>query len=401
MRDPQMGSFNLWDTVYGEQTGTERFRSAVPLMSGYTLAAGEKTVGGNGALQLLLAEIDHRGRIVWEKTHDIPDLKSVVKLLNRPDGVLVLGGTSSGSTSNIWLGLFDLKGELLSEVTVTHKHALRPQDIIAMKDVPGYLLSASAETSNAGFYTQLYGLDTGGAIIFERAYRPGLDNQIFSLAPLSNGQYIGAGLVKNGEGQEQGWIAVMDVKGNIAWQRAYPYGASAKLAGIAAYDGGRVAVMGDTLEPGSRYRSGWAMMVSATDGQILWQRRARSGSAWFARGLIITGDKISALYNTALRRDERQEYARLLTFDSRGQLLAERGYFNGAGAHGAQLVEGKSGARIVVGSSDAVYTRKRTAAERKSGLKDDEITRGIDAWMVAGEEAPVAADRCASIGSPQ
>ena len=62
---------------------------------------------------------------------------------------------------------------------------------------------------------------------------------------------------------------------------------------------------------------------------------------------------------------------------------------------------GKSGARIVVGSSDAVYTRKRTAAEQKSGLKDDEITRGIDAWMVAGEEAPAAPDRCALVGSPR
>lgn len=395
MRDPRMGSFNLWDTVHGAPETSEWFLDAMALMNGHTLAAGLRQTPGDDHPHLLLAEIDHRGRIVWQQNHDVKNLRRVTKVTGRNDGVLVLGETGGKDHADLWLGLFDAKGNLQGETAITGKNALHPQDIVATEEGSGSYLALVNVEDARGAFPRLYKISRTGDVQFERSYRIGENNRLHGLARLDARRYVAAGMMRNGDGPEKGWVALFDAKGNMIWQRPYNYNAAARLAAIAAYDDNRILVAGDTQEPGAPGRSGWIMMLEVASGDIIWQRRLRSGAGWFARDVLVTGDKISALFETAQARGDKHPYARLLTFDSRGNLLEEEGYFNGAGAHAIRLAESKSGARLVIGHTDMIYTRPRTAQEKKAGLTEDEITKGIDAWLVAGEEARGAPDRCA------
>lgn len=121
-RSPDMGSYSVWDTVFGDEDKHELFQSALQLEDGDVLALGLRYArAGKDAqegvqkeqqipAELILAQVRPNGRVRWRQFHRIEGLISVVKLLAVEDGYLVLGNRRQAQNGKpvIWMGLLTL-----------------------------------------------------------------------------------------------------------------------------------------------------------------------------------------------------------------------------------------------------------------------------------------------------
>ena len=113
LRAPTLGAYNIWDGAHGEEDSDETYVYGDLLPdTGHVIVTGERYASGSKNPKLIIAEIDRRGRLVWEGVHDIDKLSHVRKLMRLDEQVVVLGALSDGPRSRaVWIGFFDLKGK--------------------------------------------------------------------------------------------------------------------------------------------------------------------------------------------------------------------------------------------------------------------------------------------------
>ncbi|HBR68903.1 MAG TPA: hypothetical protein DEA55_05960, partial [Rhodospirillaceae bacterium] len=90
MRKAEIGSYNVWDTVYGLRADIERFVGGTTSVAKNAVVAGERYFKVDADVTLVMAELDRRGRVIWEKEHDIKNLRKLVKFLPDKNGYIVL-----------------------------------------------------------------------------------------------------------------------------------------------------------------------------------------------------------------------------------------------------------------------------------------------------------------------
>jgi outer membrane protein assembly factor BamB len=255
----------------------------------------------------------------------------------------------------------------------------------------------------------------------------GLENSIHAVRGLEDGGYLAAGYSMGTDGRKDGWIVRLDKDGVIKWQRQYPRGAGAQFmaADTLRSDAFVVAGTAAPLIPGGA-RSGWVMAVHRDDGKIIWQRYLSGSLEFYGRDMLVTEDGIiSVLLDAEVLVEEGEpedesddplnyeeyvvesdfgvtsddalitDHVRIVRLNPRGVLLKNEEYFNGEGTDSMRFALGLNGERIIVGSTNMVYTLNDAVQDGPSGVEGTAVLRrGRDAWLSAAVPVDRYDDPC-------
>ncbi len=399
----EYGAYNVWDADYGEMETDERFVSASVLESGNIVAVGEIAAYGKPNIKVALAEIDQRGRIVWDVSQDVAGLQSLKKMLATPGGFAVMGAVKDkAGRPSVWLGFFDKAGKFLSQKIIADgQGALLPEDFILQNSGKGFLLSASAESGKkADSHAVLYHLDGAGRVLDRHSYMPGMGNRILGLSPAGKDFYVASGFLRGGDGRVAGWILKLNPDGSLVWQQQYPRGAAAQINKAVPMVGDYILAAGETRPKGKGHLAGWVMMIEADTGNVVWQRYYTGEMDQSARDVLVNADGLGSVMMqvskpAAVEASEKTRgYVRLLTVNPRGVLFRSDEYFNAEDAQGFQQIGGRAGERILMGRTDIVYK-----IEPKPGEPVETLRHGWNGWVVAAAPMESFADPCLT-GAP-
>lgn len=403
---PKIGSYTVWDATHGDVKFEERYKTG--LLSGgiYVMAAGERYGFEGGPVSLILHKLEKRGRIEWQKEHQIEGLRSVHKILPHPQGFLVAGDASQPQKSkgakpvtDLWLGVFSADGELVKQSRISSKDEhLEMQEMIALPAANKLLVSSYVRpVSGANGFSRLYLMDMNGKILTQRSYTPGVENKVIGLAETAPGTYAAAGYIWSGDGRRAGWVMSLSQNLSINWEQQYPRGRGAKFSHVMGYISNAMIVAGDTVPYGDGNRAGWVMAVDMNTGAPLWQRYYSGDMHYDAiEGLVSTEGLISILLAaqkplpvSGKEEDaEKEDYVRLLTINPRGILLNSDEYFNAKGAQASQMFYGPEQQRILIGGSRVEYDIAGPAGEPPKKVPS------TDAWVVSAIAMGAYKDPC-------
>ena len=255
MNDPVIGSFSIWDAVYGQKNKAMRFKTGLSIDAEHTLAVGESVDDADQTHtpQVLLVMLDKRGRVAWEKTQAVAGLSAVKKVIAHPDGFLVMADRAMPDIpGDIWLGFFDAQGTLTSEQIVdTPEGPVNAHDIVPGFNAGEYLVAASFRKGDGKIANSLLlSLDRGGNVLWRRAYMPGIDNKIFGLSLIAPNKLAATGYIQTTDGRRAGWLMLLTRKGSIDWQLQYPRGRAAQFYKVAPFKKSYLAAAGTAYPSG-------------------------------------------------------------------------------------------------------------------------------------------------------
>lgn len=388
LRHPDLGTYTVWDSIYGNDIDTENFTSVVRVGND-VLAVGEARAMKKDQLTLVFVRFDHRGRAVLEKRHKIIGLSDVVKILNDDDGYIVMANKIISNTRKVvWLGFFDKDLNIKSQKVIKDKmFDLSGTDITISANNSGWAVSVTSEKKNGEGKNgvsikraSVYLLDKKGNEQSSRGYFLGLDNEILSLSvsKMSDGKtsYIATGYFENQSRKRIGWVLKLNSNLSLVWQKEHSRGLSANLNASYDYDDESVLVIGDVALADSLLNGSWLMSLDKESGKIIWQRYYYGGTGhhnYIGRGISVNKDGLidvlmmaestkNMSYIEGVNKTgsesmvddvvpENMSYAHVLTLSPRGVTLSGDSYYYGQGVSIAQMIKGYSGGRILVGNS--------------------------------------------------
>ena len=238
-------SAHYWAKIYGGESDDYAY-SLIQTSDGGYLIGGETNSFGAGAADLWLIKLNGSGEVVWEKTY----------------------GGSLDDASNDY-GLASL----------------------AIADANFIVTLNTRSFGSGGTDGWILMLDSGGDIIWQKAYGGSGGDSIHSIQKTTDGGYITAGNTSSfGAGSSDIWIMKLKANGDIIWQKTY---------GGADYDGansirqtsdGGYIVVGSTTLSGDEWGDIYALKLDS-NGAIVWSKVYCNGCGDFGRfGQEIQGD---------------------------------------------------------------------------------------------------------------
>lgn len=406
MPEPTAGSYNVWQRVFGDPKKRESFVSGVSLRNKNTLVVGSSLNSNSEQLDLLLAELDRRGRTVWSREHKIAGFVKSVKVVDLLDnGFLAMADLKKAPKSNdtlVWLGFFDTKGALKESKTISlADKSLNGLDVVKKHDGSGFFIASFVKNLNGkGGFSRIYDIDIHGKVIKERSFVPGLENKILSLSPYGKKYYMASGYIRNNDGRKIAWVLQLGSTGQIVWERQYPRGRAAQFNSVSQFIMNFAVLAGESHPYGEGNLAAWVMVLDADNGQIAWQRYYRGDLDYSAKSLVsMDNGLISALVNAGKPENSTngQDYVRLLTINPRGVLFLGDEYFNGDGSVGNELIMGAKKERIIIGQTDVLYQIEDPKTGDIVNTQTDQ-----EGWVVAAAPMESYKDPCAnrSFGHP-
>ncbi len=402
MPEPSAGSYNVWERVFGDEKKTENFTSGISLSNKNTLVIGSVLEDRFSKPQMIMAELDRRGRSKWSKTHVIEGFVRPVKIIEHDDKLLVIADVEKSRRSKntkIWVGLFDTKGELLSTSEIAaDEGSISAVEVIKKSNASGFFLSAYVvPPKSLGGFARIYDLDNDGKEVRERSFVPGLENKILSLDYYGDGQYVAAGYVRNADGRKVGWVLRLGASGEIIWEREFPRGRIAQINAVSDYVQNFVVMAGESHPYGEGNLAAWVMVLDGDNGQIAWQRYYRGDLDYAAKGVSTSSTGLmSALLTVKIPKgadiddmEGKQDYARLITLNPRGVLFSSDEYFNGDGSTAHALIMGSRNERIIIGETKVTNVIKDPKTGLEVGTEKDQ-----QGWVVAASSMEEYKDPC-------
>lgn len=396
MNAPRVGSYNVWDAHVGEQDSTERMVSGFFDETGLLVVAGELIPKDeSGRVELVVAGLGRRGRLMWSVKPELKGLTEVVKILPEGKGFIVFANYAAGKDkSGIWLGHFDAVGKLLSKNTITDaKGSVVMQDVVRTHDGKNFMLASTLEPKGGMMppHAVLRKITPQGKTLLSPAFLPGTKNRVDAILPVDDGDYVVVGEVAS-QGRVAGWAMRLDDKGGLIWQREHARGSGAHLdhVGLAP---GHIVVAAGTVDPSAGYdqgSAGWVMAMNADSGEIGWQRYyTGEGLAHGVRDVIVAEDGlISVVMNAAPMDEDAPDYVRLLTINPRGQLFMADEYFNGEGAAAKSMIFSPRAERVMIGDTRIAYTVQNSDGQEELTLINPQ------GWVVVAEPSEPYSDPC-------
>lgn len=401
LREPRLGMPAVWDATYDEAARHITFVDGVPLMDSKTvMALGHSDhVDGGAAGSLILTELNRRGRALKETKLDLKPAEVPVSLARSDNGYVAATsyGTGRGNARRVArLVWFNGDGAYLRDQTFEESGMdFRAVKLRKADDNQGYVFVIHARRISdvKDEYGVVIRLDAQGRKLWQRAYRPGIPNQIYDVTPLTKTEsgetepdgYIAAGRLQVDDGRMGGWAMRLGEEGAIRWQQLYPRGAYADFQTALPYEDEQTGepgfyFFGNAMPLDDMPQAGW---LSATDhfGEVVWQRYfRRADTSYEAMGLYAAQDgRINAGLNATIippdpdalpdpevnrwtmppdeadddETDEEQvrDHIRILTLSPYGVLINDEAYIAGLGARGFGIRHGPDDTRVVIGST--------------------------------------------------
>ncbi len=410
IKDTLQGSFSVWDAVVGKNEYNEEFSSGLRMENGHVVVAGTREyqkkahIGPNLiGKSVMLAEIDLRGRTVWENFIRLEGLEKVHKILTQRNGYLVLASVVAKTKKRQAVLLFvDGKGALVTKKTIDKAgSSFEVRDIEKAWDGKGFMLAATASKPKEGVtYALLYALNSKGDVIWERSYRPGANNVFLSVRRSDERFYVLTGQIEDDRGRQSGWVMKVSDNGEILWQQQYSRGVGARIFASTDFPGQRMLVTGQIVPANEGLSAGWVMMLNRQNGETLWQRYYTSKFNSEARDVLVgNGDEIISVLMNSKPSDAKDRlidnFSRILTINPRGVLFSRDDFLNAEGAAGQQLLEGRARQRIVVGRTQVSYDVPYK--NMKTGEMEITKDRSSQGWVVSAPAPETYSDPCKAV----
>lgn len=216
-----------WEKTYGGEKDDE-LKSIKMTDDGGFVVAGETESKGNIGLcwgfpcrDALIAKIDAKGELVWEKTFGGHGLDDLSEIIVTSDGNYVFAGSIEGisGASKFWVSKIDANGELLWEIVDKSGSA---NSIIETVD-KSYIIAGLIALGDLGAWDMyVIKVDNKGTILWDMTLGGEDFDAIMSISRTSKGDYIAAGYRDNDVfTSSQAWVVKLDSEGNIEWEKTF------------------------------------------------------------------------------------------------------------------------------------------------------------------------------------
>jgi hypothetical protein len=362
---PFFGSPAIWDATFGGKDNLVQFSAALALSNGNVLASGETLDKGFKPQDQIMIELNRRARAVDDK-------RMPARMNERSSGMVatdkgyVISSTFFAGKRNTekWVRLawYDAERQFVRDM-VLKDPAFDYESMGLTRAVDGRgflaLVYAAARNDPNDQYGMLFRIDNSGRLIWKRAYRPGIANQIYGINVVDKAHYITSGRIRNEDGRMAGWIMKLNDDGTIIWQNTYPRGNYAVLRHgyikqADGQSGDHYVLTGQVMPIGGDPGAAWVIEVDPTGGPV-WQRYFRAaGYDLDGRSVQVNSDsRITVMANAKVvdNAEGQQSHIRLFTLSPRGGLMEDESYLEGHSTTGSEMIVGMqdpwNGERIV------------------------------------------------------
>ncbi len=390
LNEAEIGAFAIWDGVHGDENHEEGYAGGVLQDNGHVVVAGSRGSLGKPYPELIMAEIDRRGRVVWETKRVVKGLDKVLGSAQFGKDILVRALISDGrERTGLWVGVFDVKGALRTAKIFRHKNgSVVHGDVIPAQRGSGLVMVLSTKDKRSAVprFAEFYRLNSKLQVISKRAYNPGPDNGAHSIVPIQDGEYLVSGYINNVRGRKNGWLLKVDHEGGIVWQQQYPRGIGAEFVNAAEMPDGSYVAMGTALPAQENaLKAGWVAHIDPTNAAMKWQRYFRDDADIIGKDVLISEDGLISLMleakpvkGFAVEEGEKaKDFVRLVTLNPRGVIFDSMTYFQGEIADAHDMLLGPSRERILVGTTQIAYQ------------KDGGVVSGDDMSMEKSMDKPM------------
>ena len=261
----------IWDRIFGGSA--EDYLSGVALMPdggavlvGYSTspADGNKTSPGIYGADGWLVRLDANGNKIWDKTFDGREEGFFRDIQRLPDGGFILAGSSSDGDELGWIVRLDAEGNLLWQQEIYHEENSSFNRVLALPN--GDILAGGYnEDDDGNFSFWLARLNFRGEVLWERFYGGSGYDELTAIAPTSDGGFLIGGPSNSPAdgsktspnfGGKDFWVVRVDANGNSLWQRSFGGGGEDELRDIAVRpDGGFILGGNSSFSSGGNKRS--------------------------------------------------------------------------------------------------------------------------------------------------
>ncbi len=386
--EPSFGSYSLWDSGLGEGPRQERFKSVLDLGDDTVFAAGEMVPLEGVTPIIMLAGFDRRGRVTWQKYHQVSAVTEVVKILKIGERIVLAANRhKAGETKNIWLGFFDREGAFKAQkVLRDSKRDLVAKDMALSVDGKRIILSVTVEKQMGtkekpvlSKSPEIHLLDEAGKILSKRAYVMGANSEILGVSSGVSGEdktevILASGYVENEVGKKTGWIMKTTADASLIWQQTFSRGQASQIKRGVAYANDTVLALGDALPVDAGTIGSWLMLLDGSSGEMRWQRFYNGVYHYSAVDLGVHPNGLIALMLQArVPKAEGEEgtkkplmeadgtiigkmdYVHMLLLTPRGVTLSGESFFKGLGGEAFQFVIGSDGRYLVAGTAEVPH----------------------------------------------
>jgi len=409
LRKADIGAYAIWDGLHGHDSKDQRYAAGVLQGNGHVFAVGSVDALGMPNPEMVLSEVDRRGRIVWENKRKIKGLEAVLSAVRFKDDVIVMARVlERRDRYALWVGFFNARGALRHEKVFRHRNgSLMNGSITPTHSGKSLVMVVGVADKRAGApdFSEFYRLNSKGAVISKRAFNPGPDNGLSKIIHSDDGQYYAMGYIKNARARKTGWLLKVDDKGGIVWQRQYPRGIGADIIGADMLVDGSIVTIGNALPAREdSMKAGWAMRVDRDNGAVMWQRYFTGDLDYSAKGVMANDDGVISVLLDAkpvagieMEDDEdSKDFARLVTLNPRGVIFDSQAYFQGEIADAYDMILGPARERILIGASRILH-RKDGAVVSVGDEKDVDVgsaQRRYSGWILAAPAVDAYDDPC-------
>ena len=395
LRDPFFGTPAIWDAAFGTKDKLTQFSGAVTLPNKNLLVVGEDLDQRYKPLEHILVELNNRSRVVDEKRYPAKTNERSSGVLATKKGYIVSSNISGGKRDNekrIRLAWYDdarnFKREMILQDSTYDYESLGLSKSVDGNGFLAIVHAVSREDVNDQ-HGMLFRVSDSGSVLWKRAYRPGIPNQIYGVSPADDRHYIAGGRIRVEDGRMGGWILKLNDDGTIVWQNTYPRGNYAVFRSGYVKPGDQAGdhyvVTGQVMPIGEMPGAVWVLEVDSL-GIPVWQRYIRAKDYDLdPRSIHAYGDgRISVMANAKPVADQGSPHIRLLTLSPRGGLSVDEAYLTGRQAVAQQMIQGWSGERIVI--ADIETGGKVSDSGRKIELITEAIERQEREKKMAAQE---------------
>lgn len=421
---PAFGAPTIWDAQFADKDGQIRFFGGMELENGDILAAGQMQDVDFKPLQNILVEIDKRARVIDDKNVKAQAGEQPVGMISLDGGHYIVASTiltgKKADEKGTRLVRYDHDRHFKSEIILKDSiFDYEAAGLTPLQDGKGYLVWVHAINRKDvnDEYGIIFRINNAGQIVWKRAYRPGVANQIYGVSAIDERHFLAGGRVRNEDGRMAGWLMELNDDGTIVWQNTYPRGQTAIVRAVTvkkgALDGDHYVAVGQVMPYGEVPGAAWLMELDST-ANIVWQRYVRTTSYNLdARAVYVEPDgRMSVMANATVKSkdEDGSNHIRLLSFSPRGDIMSDEAYMQGRRAEALQFIPGRSRERLVIATIDAITDnkteKKETAAQEiakkqifgpakpaKNNAAASDILR-YQGWMFAATPLPPYKDPC-------
>lgn len=386
--EPSFGSYSVWESVLSEGQRGEAFKSVVDLGQGATMAAGEMTPLPGVSPVVMLAGYDKRGRVTWEKYHNVSAVTEVVKILKAGERIILMANRNlKGEGKTVWLGFFDDQGAFKDQKVIREKgRDLIGRDMALSQDGKRIVIALSHETKGGTAEKPVYSyspevriFDAQGKFIIKRAYVMGASAQILGISAGLYGEEKGEAIIATGYvdyegGRKSGWVMRLGPDAAMVWQQPFSRGSHSQIKRSAGYARDYILTFGDALPSDGGHVGSWLMLLEASSGQVKWQRFFNGGYHYYAADIAVhpqgpiavmmqarvPGEKDPKAPKVPLMEEDgtiigKMDYVHTLLLNPRGVTLSGESYFKGLGANAYQMVFSADQRFLIAGSAETPY----------------------------------------------